>query len=99
MLLFKSPLGEVGRSLRAKNVRVQKRIAEFALWIVVLQELLKVRQLFVERLDTRWGHRKQLAPMRAGVEWRELFFDQRQHLLDRRPILNPCKVEANTSLL
>ena len=46
----------------------RKTLRNLPCGIVTLKQLLKVWQFFVERLQTRGGHRKQLAPMRAGIE-------------------------------
>src|SRR5258706_10325917 len=78
---------------------VQKPIAKFALWIVVPQQSLKVRQLRVERLEARGWHRKQLAPVRASPERREFFLDHRKELADCGPIRFPRKVESDACLL
>ena len=75
--LRRSSVSDFARSGRTKDVLVQERIAEFALWIVVPKQLLKVRQLRVKRLQSRWWHGKQLAPMWAGIKRRELLFDHR----------------------
>ena len=53
--------------MRPKDVHIQKRIAEFALWIVVPKELLEVGQSLVERSHMARRHRKELAPMGASA--------------------------------
>src|SRR5262245_37229118 len=83
----------------SEDIRIQEGITELAMRIVGAQQFSKLWQLLVERLQSCWRHRKQLAPMRAGVEWRELFFDQREQLTDCGPIFLPGKVERDRCLL
>src|SRR4029078_7978886 len=72
---------------------------KFALWVVVAQQLLKVRQLRIERLKARRWNRKQLAPVGASSERRKLFLDHRKELTDCGPVRLPREVKSDARLL
>jgi hypothetical protein len=81
-----STVSTCGRGVRAKDVLVQECIAELALWVMGPEKSLKIRQLLIERSQSRWWHREQLGPVRAWIERRELLFDletARRRLFDR----------------
>ena len=62
-------LARAKQVLTAKDVRVQKLIAEFALRVVPLAQLNEVGQLIVNRFQLRWRCGKQFSPMWPGIKW------------------------------
>src|SRR5215207_10015229 len=84
--------------LLLKDICIQERVAELALWIVVLEQRSKVGQLLILRLYLRWWYRKQLAPVRAWAERRQLCLDLREQRADGWPVALPRKVDGDAVL-
>ena len=84
--------------LADKNIRVQELVAKFALRIVFPAQVNKFWQLLVKGFELRRRRGEQLAPVRPGFEWSQFFFDHRQQLPDRWPVLFPGKVNGYAGL-
>src|SRR6267154_4915155 len=90
--------GKISATLAAKNVGVQKIVAELALGIVGSAEFDKLGQFFVDGFQFGRRNAKQLSPVRAGVEWPKFFLDYWEELADGGPILFPGEVNCGAGL-
>src|SRR5438270_9674347 len=68
--------------LSDKYVAAQKRVAELAAWIQVVQHLFEFIQPIVSPLQLLGFEREQLAPVRPRAKRRQLALDQRKDLSD-----------------
>lgn len=61
-----------------KHIGIDERVAELALWVVLLRQRAEIAEARVKGLHLRGGHNENLAPMWARRERRELRFERGQ---------------------
>ncbi len=83
----------------AEEVGVEELVAEFALWVVLVEQGFEFGHSGVEGLEFRWGHGEEFGPVGFCVEGCEFGFDEGKHFGDLWRLWLPGEVDGHGGAL
>ena len=86
-------------SSSAINILLQKLIPEFPFGIIFCNQIFKIGQRFISRLQYFWIKGEHLAPMWPCIKRRKFFLNLRQQVHYSICFLFPCEVNSNRCLM